>query len=1484
MRWLALACTILIAGAAWGQMEKPASLLINGAFERSGGWSRPPAARVEPSDRGGHCLHLVGEGGVVQDLPAEGGARTYSCSVEVRTANIVANQPAGYAYAAVYQLDDHSQLVAYRDFVQLRGSQEWGRHDFTFTLAPGATVISLRCGIFNAQGEAWFDNWTLVEGERAHGIQEVQEGGAGMRAGGSVAVLREPSMPVKGAASSPERLGGLLSAAGLKVSYLSATELADSRRLRPSAFDLVVLPYGQSFPAAARQSMIAYLHRGGGFISTGGYAFNNLLVQQGNGWVDEAAAHEAELQEALKHSVLPDGGFETTAGAPVGGVELDGRWHRDGDICTIVEEDPKEGKRCAKVTVRTDQPREDRWYLNIAPQPGMHYQVSGWIRTENVTPLGAGFAYLALYEWGDDNRLGPWKDFAHITGTHGWQQFRYEFTPAAGTKRIEVKMGLYRATGTAWFDDVRISNITGLGPQPMNTSTGRPADGLEIAATQIGAFDADYPLRRAVSAVAGGAQYIVPADTEIRGELRGWAASGVQGMSSARWVQLLEGRDRFGRTRGPIGALMMHYGGFFAGSMWGYFGVENRDLFDGSLPALDQAFVRLARFMAQGTYLHGLEANHALYRSGEPVRLSAVIENQGAKDRSYHVTFSVEPEGDRARAVDVGASEGPVAFGTSARAECQWTPARLEPGTYRVRALLRVDGQAVDEMETGFLVADEAVPLAGPELRFRDNYFHLNGRPVFLFGSDTYSNVYQSDTENPWTWHLDHVAARDWGFNVYENLQFSHPPKYEFSDDEWRAFEAMAQSCQREGLVFMPCQLVGHNVAIGEDLLQRQAAQCKAYAEHLSRYPGLLYYLNGDFFFRVDDAAAMAELWNRWLAEKYGSEQNLRDSWGAEVYGEWGKLAYPPPRSGAWGSVRECDRARFDVWVTQRWVSRHVDAVHSADPAHPITSEYYGTPNGGLDLPLTIDGQDASNIGFFDGPYRDEETLPLRLKFVDLRMRGKSLGLGEYGVKTHPAWSLDNGASGYHIVRTEEEQKRLFMAVAHYGLGLGACKVQNWCLRDSSERVFPWGVFYPNGRVPKDVACWHRNLSLVWRHFAPRYEAPPIAVLEPDGLRLGAAAGVGVEAANNAFRALLGLHSQFNVINEEHTEALGPQTRLLIWPSPLCPSDACYQKVLQWVRDGGTLLVTGDLSRNWDRRRTRTERLRELCGAEFIRELTPPPGRSVDRAESVTLGEAQVSLSPCIEVRPLTEGALRTASGVPAVVTHTLGRGRVVYCADPLELGAAVEVVPTLRALYAWVARGVSGLPDPGTDAGPDVHVCRQPLTGGGEFVTAYNTNMPPGAAKVNVSVGPAKIGLNVAARYPAMAATNGEGAVVAAGVSGEASVNGQPLISGDAQAMYLSLDGRALGQSGAVLLCPFSAGKTALHSMRQWQDPVTVLGTIEDGQWRTLEVRAGAPQYDLDEDTMTCLLLVCERSEQDRWTRALTQATQHPDKTEGRY
>lgn len=1481
-----LACFLCsLLPTVWAQ--QPVSLVINGGFERSGGWTKSPGASLVPEGILGNCLRTEGPVGVTQDVIPEPGVRTYSCSVQMRTRDVTPVPPAGYAYAAVYQFDDSGQLVAFRDFVQRTGTQDWQRYDYTFDLAPEATIISLRCGIYHASGTAWFDNWTLVAGGTPADYAQVQEVGPGAGApGGTVAIFREENFPVRGVASSPERLGHLLTDAGLQVSYLTSADLASPATLNPALYNLVILPYGASFPAAARQNFTSYLHRGGSFISIGGYAFNDLLLKEGEQWTPESEVLAARLQAALEHSLLPDGGFETTDDAPVGGSELDGAWRRDGDICTIVEDSPREGRRCARVVVTPDNLREDRWYLDVPSRPGVRYRVSGWIRTRDVQPVGGGMAYMALYEYGDDDVLGKWRDFAVVRGTHDWQQFSYDFTPADSTRRLHIKLGLFRATGTAWFDDIRLADISGTEPRPMNTSTGRPMDGLDVSPTQIGVFDAGFPLRRAVSARAGQEQYLFSRDGSLAADLRGWAAAGVQGYGNARWVELLDARDRFGRKRGAAGALMINYNGFYAGSMWGFFGVENRDLFDGSSAWLDQGLVNLARFMVRGTFLRNLTTDLACYQDGETVKRFVVVQNDGGQAQTCRVTFRCLPDGDRSRAVGAETVETVVRPGEAATLTSEWKPEAFTSDLYRVTAVLEIDGQAVDELGTGFVVRRDVVARSGPELRYHDNYLHLEGQPVFLFGSDTYANVYGSDFEDPWTWSLDHLAARDFGFNLYENLQYVNPPGYEFSDAEWRKFEAMAQLTQKHGLVFMPCQLCAHNVAIPDDLLERQAAMCQAYGQRMLQYPGLLYYLNGDFQWRIEDQAMMAALWNRWLADRYGNAQAWQASWGDEVYGDWGALDYPPPPSARWDSVRACDQARFEVSVTCRWVERHVQAVRSADSVHPITSEYYRQPFGPLDLILTIDGQDVSNIGYFDLPHADIDNLPLHLRLNDLRMRGKSVSLGEYGVKTHPAWTVNNGAGGYHIVRSEEEQKQLFLAVAHYGLAMGACKVQNWCLRDASQNVFPWGVFYPNGRVPKDVAFWHRNLSLVWRHLRPRYHTPHTAVLLPDGMRLGTHPEAGLEIAFNCFRALMGLHRDFGVINEQHVAALTNETRFLIWPAPFCPEDACYHKVLQWVRDGGTLLVTGDISRNWDRQRTRAERLPQLCGVELMAEVFGPPTRTTQGTQSVSLEAGDADLKPCVRVRALGAHVLATNNnGDPLLVRNEVGKGRVFYCTDPLEMGDARDVVPSLRVLYATCLAQPSDSGEPedpvvATDPGPDIHVCRQALLDGGAYVMAFNTNHAPHEQDVTLHCrAAASATVRVAGRSPGFIAVNVRGEVFAVGCSGQATCQGRGLarVQGDAQVIYLALDHRDISQSRALLVCPFSTGTTALRTDGDWRDPVTLIGDIVDGQWRTYEVRDGAGEIALDEDTMTCLALVCERTQQDLWTARLTRIAQRP-------
>jgi hypothetical protein len=983
-------------------------------------------------------------------------------------------------------------------------------------------------------------------------------------------------------------------------------------------------------------------------------------------------------------------------------------------------------------------------------------------------------------------------------------------------------------------------------------------------------------------------QYVVDAALERKGPLEGWAASGIVGTDHARWIPLLEARDRYDRPRGAAAAMLMNYRGFYRGSSWAFVGVDNVDLFADETGPLADALRQTARFLLRETYLHNLTTDQRLYHDGETVRVSVEIANHGVSPQRAAVRFLVgaSPFDGRKAPKTIHEAQVQVEPGVDRKVEATFAPGAFSADLYQVGCELSLDGRPVDRMETGFVVRRPDVVRSAAASRFVANYFTRGNRPVFLFGSDTYSVTYTSAFENPLTWHRELSAARDIGLQVYENLQY-HRPGHLLEDSDWRAFHAMAQLTQKHNLVFMPGMLIGHNVAIDADELAEQSALCEAYAAALRETPALHYYINGDYRLEPGKTPeATRALWNAWLAERYGTAQAWKQAWGTSAHGEFGALPFPPPNSGLWDEVSELDRSRFQIWLTTRWNAAHVAAVRGHDTAHPIMSEYYQRPFGGLDLRLTIDGQDVSDFGYFDEPVVDIDKLPLAIRFNDLRTRGKGVTMGEYGVKTHPAWTVENGATHYHIRRSEEEQKQLFLAVGHYALGMGVSKIQNWCLADAQDRVFPWGLFYPHQPLPKDVAYVHRNQSVIWRFFAPRYVPAPLTVCLASDLRLGNREQLGLEIAYRTFADLLAEHYDFNVVDDLHLDALPAETKLMLYPSPFAVRNDVYARLVEWVRKGGTLLLTGDLSYDADRRPSRRDRLRELCGVEFVRTQYDDMQRTTATDLTARFKFASLPsmpLRPCVESRPITAQVLgSTEGGNPVLTRHRIGDGTVYWLADPLELDGEREAVNRRRAIYRAILDS-AGIPRLGIR--PDVpwlHVVTQPTTSG-KIHIVYNTRMENGHQRVRLTTTAGEVTFDVRDRGPAFVAVTDDGRVVAANAYGEASVGDDKLLSGRGLKAALTLDGCDLRESRAILIGPFQTG--TLEVAQRVSGWLACLGEFRGGRWVTLEEiqldhRAGG--LVIDEDRATCMILLCHPDMRERCVDALSTAMMHPERLTG--
>lgn len=1294
---------------------------------------------------------------------------------------------------------------------------------------------------------------------------------------GRIAILKD-DLPASAASASPDFLAHALTQAGFDTAFVDCAQLAESNSFNRGKFDVVILPYGPSFPLKAAANFRQFLRAGGKFFSTGGYAFDDLLERATNGWQRPKPPTLPTVSQALWRYAIPA--------------------------------DDLRGK--GQLTF------------------------SGFLKAEDI--CGSGMAYFAIYQFAADGSITAWEDLCKVRSSQDWKEFRHRFAVHPKSKTVEVHAGLYQCGGVAWFDDIQLADAAGnklltadfeqqfdpdtqaekqwrrsdkelcevqsevrhagqralkvrlnyfLPPEEvLNTRHGRPEDGLEVGPDQLGVFQADYLLERVGFARPAYEQAILRHDLRIEQPLAGYAACGVTGWDAARWIPLLNGYDRYGRLRGAAGALLRHHAGHYAGSSWAFFGVTNRNLFAASEPGMAEAFVGIVRSLVRDTYLATLVADRACYRAGDNPVLQATVFNGGRAAQNLKLTLRIyereplepgEPPIERLRTelqtnFTVAAGQGlPIAL--------EWRPGKFGSDFYYVLGQLWDGDAEIDRIQSGFVVASEGTMASGPKLALRDNYLHLGKRPVFLFGTDDWAYVFNTKRETPLQWLRDMRLRRDLGVQIYENLQFGALPPFttEIEGDRTaqtlRKLDGVIQLAQKYQQVYFAGLLIGANTAASDAESKRQSEFCRDFAQRYTNVPGLIYYLNGDL--RCQLSGAVTPQWNEFLRQRYGTTEKLRTAWRAnapaqplgqipaEDFNDWGH---------AWDDVKVYDLNHFRAWLIRRWHSNLVAAIREFDRTHPTSSEFYQLPHQGVDLPAAMDGVDLANFGYFDKPGADLARFPAICKYNDQRARGKSVGAGEYGVKTHPAWG-DGKDYGYHIARTRDQAIELFLGIAHYSLGLGASRIHNWCWKDCAHRVFPWGMIYPCDGVPKDTAYVHRNQSLLFRHFAPVYREPSVYVLTPDNHRLGGGKWQVIEGVLKCLDLALATHVENLGTLNELGLAIPPSAKVIFWPLPFCPTDDTCVKVRDWVRQGGVLYLSGDISYDDLRQRTRTNRLEELCGVRFLAE----------NYANIRVNATNAADQPCIKVEAARAKILARASdGSPLLVENRVGKGRVLFATDPLELHAVSARREQDLALYRRVLEtgGVKPLGLEPND--PRMHLFRLPLRDGGQVYVLFNTDDTQPARTVTLTDCQPPITLTVAGQRPALLWFDGKGALRAVETQGECRAGKDVILSDNTRGIVLTLDGEDIRRSRAVVLMPLQPGSVRINQTAAWRGGVVATGEVRDGEWRSYEFAPPAATPDgctvnVTAEQVFSLLLACESAEVARWTQAIERAMNDP-------
>ncbi len=246
------------------------------------------------------------------------------------------------------------------------------------------------------------------------------------------------------------------------------------------------------------------------------------------------AAHAADPQPNL----VRNPSFEKSAeNSP-----LPADWRADATIYRRIESSARDG--AAALAYTNDDPERYRLATQTIPlQPGRRYQLTGWVRTENLVGKESGATFCI--EWSD--KQGKWLGGSYpsgVKGTRGWTKITgiVQVPEAAGrcTLSCYVRRGM---TGRAWFDDVQVVRVF---EPPLRTVLTSPVYRGRI--TQAGPATL-----RAVARIDSRDCEIPPEQLRVRATVFG---SGTQVLSSRDCKpQYSDGRFEPLKVELPVGAL-----------------------------------------------------------------------------------------------------------------------------------------------------------------------------------------------------------------------------------------------------------------------------------------------------------------------------------------------------------------------------------------------------------------------------------------------------------------------------------------------------------------------------------------------------------------------------------------------------------------------------------------------------------------------------------------------------------------------------------------------------------------------------------------------------------------------------------------------------------------------------------------------------------------------------------------------------------------
>jgi len=1364
--------------------------------------SRSPAASLKVSVADNAPLEWYTASRTVQPLKSRA---AYTLGAWVRTDRVCGG--AG-AYVSLNFFDIHGKRLSYFDSPsRAAGSGDWRLITTTGTVPDGASrMVAILC--VHGRGTAWFDDVQVELGSTATAFQpaaadalrreretaETRSAAAWLAAlpprpagRGRIAVLAMDTPPSSTACpSDPATLVAAFSAAGHAAFPVTPEQIANRRFLEPEQIDLLVVPTGDAFPAAARGALVNYLQQGGAFLSTGGYAFDRPLVRTHSAWLnpDDLPIPDAPLTALDPQSMnawrpssnRPGGPSLRTVAGPQGlsAVELTTPGLTGWDTAGLsgLEKRLPSGWSVTRFWAKGDAQTPKMWIeWNEADGSRWHKAIeltAEW-REYRLTP--GQFAY--------------WQDNPSVGRGGAADSFR----PASAT---HISFGV--ALDIAERNQPHTVALAGLGvqadpladvrqPTPhINTRWGRIRDALFPEPEQIGVFDSAFPLRRVATTAPAPLQAVIDA-FDLKAPLAGYSAVAMLGLNGhgfgpnrARWLPLLACADADGRPRGHAGMIVHNYADTFAGSSWACFGVTNRDLFAAGSPALAQVLAPVTETLLRRLYLHESEAAYACYRAGETVTLSTRVSDFGRVAHTAEIRFVVTADGASAPSATLTRPFS-VKSGETLTVEATWPLPAKPSDFYRVNAELWESGRRLDVEEAAFVVWSPNVIARGPKFGKDGTRFVVDGRPQFLLGSQTYWGQNGSVTaRSPLGFERDYRAMRDFGLRWTRCFV---PFK---TEEDKRISDAMVQLAQKFGIVFYHTPNLSNTA--DPEVLALQARTAREIAERYRDVPGFAIDICNEPSFHSTDAA---------LIKSFNPSAKTEGAWD------------DPAATAFWWHMTRTQRA---------WAATNAAALHAGNPAALASVGWsQGWGNVGKTAAMKDPSIASLDLDFTDRHYYGKPApFSAELKDLDLRGLGKPFILGEFGAKDHPSFKA---ADPWGMGDDDASYDQRFSYQAHHAFGLGAACMSCWHWRDPMEGIFPCGIVHQTG-VPRPTAQLYRAMALTFGALKPKSFTPEVYVVIPDSGRQSGQRDATIRAFHTSSDLLVACRANFGLLPDGALDRLPHETRALIYPVPFDPSDAVLDRLTRFVAAGGDLYVSGDISYDAQRQPTRRDRLTRLCGVEAVGEPRAKP------LELPPVLSASSAARPFLTVKQAGADVLTTSAGTPLLTCYSLGKGHVWFNADPIELDTtATNGVTTYLAFLK--SAGIEGLPD-AADA-PGLNVFRVPGEDADAWVVSQTSGQPWKGTVGGYDVALPSGGESVLI-------VGHDGALHAAGCEGTIGKGGRTLLSGTTRFFAVAQNGKSLTDAKDFLVLPMGAGEVEI-ARTDAASLTAEAGEIQNNTWQ---------------------------------------------------